>query len=1362
MNNNRWIINKAGLVNFWYYDEEELNFSDGRLLLRGSNGSGKSVTMQSFIPLLLDGNKSPERLDPFGSKARKIENYLLGDEDSGKDESLGYLYMEFQKKETENYLTIGMGFKAVRGKSIKSWGFAITDGRRIGKDFLLYKNVGEKLPLTMKELENRIGAGGQVRESQGDYMKMVNDLLFGFNDIEEYEELVKLMVQLRSPKLSKDFKPTVVYEILENSLQPLSEDDLRPMSEAIENMDNIKSRLEELKESKKAADKIKGAFDKYNNFIIANKAKLYVDNKNQVDKFEKDKLSYEEERDRAEKAYKEAEEEFKNLDIELKTNEEKKKELDKHDSVQIREKIVDLESNINDLSKQKSDKEEQLQKKKDNEREVFGSIREFEDKKDSGISKLETKLEEMDVIAEEFSFDEQEFLRDELKNSLTKEYSFAYIKDSLNKYTTSIDKAIKALEEEERKNHEYDKALQELEKSKAERDDKNRILNAANSLMEEIKQEYIEKIYGWRKENNELKLSDAAIINVARDINNFDDTKSFDNILEHIRNEYGEFQDTINKKLYELKGEKNNWEKLFEEKNTEIQNWKVMKDPEPSRDNKVVLNREVLKNEGIPFIPLYKAVDFKESISEEIKGKIEEALLEMGLLDALIIPEKYKEKVISINSEGADKYIFSSPKLFTYNLSKMLKIEAIKIEGITREDVENALNSILIDENDDSTYIKENGKYSIGILKGTVTNTYVPKFIGIAARQKYREEQIEKLFEELSVMKTKISECDNKINDLRIKLDVLKKEFSSFPSNKDLLVVCKEVREAEFNYNMMSDIAAKKSEEERKLYEELKKIKEKVYELTYKIPIKGNLQVYKEAIESARDYKDELYELEKIHNSILQIVERLIILEEQKESLLEDMDNLQYDINIVDRKLKESKITHNNLTEQLKLSDYEEIKRELDECIKILREIPDKKIQAARKSENEKNNISNSINSLSKTEEQLKHYKNLTCLYEEAFKEECDLGYSITVEENEDYFKIAKKLVKEAVAEEKTTRDKDDYTSSLYQRYQENAQYLREYSVKIDAIFDTEISGKNIEITDISANRRRLNVVGKVRGKEVSFYKLIEFIIEGVEENEKLLRESDRQLFEDILVKNISKKIRAKIFHSEKWVDKMNELMESMNTSSGLAFSLKWSSKKAEAEEQLDTKELVELLKQDGNLMREDDLNKLSEHFRSKIAEARRNLEDKGQNQTFHSIMREILDYRKWFEFKLSFVKTGQNKKELTNNAFFQFSGGEKAMAMYVPLFSAVYARYEGGRKDCPRIISLDEAFAGVDERNIRDMFRLLSELGLDYVINSQILWGDYDTVPSLAICELIRPDNADFVTVIRYMWNGKAKELVV
>ena len=37
-------------------------------------------------------------------------------------------------------------------------------------------------------------------------------------------------------------------------------------------------------------------------------------------------------------------------------------------------------------------------------------------------------------------------------------------------------------------------------------------------------------------------------------------------------------------------------------------------------------------------------------------------------------------------------------------------------------------------------------------------------------------------------------------------------------------------------------------------------------------------------------------------------------------------------------------------------------------------------------------------------------------------------------------------------------------------------------------------------------------------------------------------------------------------------------------------------------------------------------------------------------------------------------------------------------------------------------------------------------------------MWGDCDTVPGLAIYQLLRPENARFETVIRYIWNGREK----
>ena len=193
MGNSRWIGSRIGLVDFWYYGDQEYEFLDGRMLLRGANGSGKSVTMQSFVPLLLDGNMRPERLDPFGSKARKMENYLL-EEDDTREERTGYLYMEFKREGSETYLTFGMGIRARKGKKLETWYFYIQDGRRVGRDFLLYKGSAEKLALTKTELRNRIGDGGSVIESQGEYESRVNSLLFGFETVEEYRELLSLLI----------------------------------------------------------------------------------------------------------------------------------------------------------------------------------------------------------------------------------------------------------------------------------------------------------------------------------------------------------------------------------------------------------------------------------------------------------------------------------------------------------------------------------------------------------------------------------------------------------------------------------------------------------------------------------------------------------------------------------------------------------------------------------------------------------------------------------------------------------------------------------------------------------------------------------------------------------------------------------------------------------------------------------------------------------------------------------------------------------------------------------------------------------------------------------------------------------------
>lgn len=193
-----------------------------------------ALTMKSFIPLLLDGNKNSERLDAFGTKARKMESYLI-DEESDRNDRIAYLYLEFKREDSDIYKTIGIGMRARKNKAMQTWYFVIEDNRRINQDIQLMDH--NHLAITKQMLKNQIG--DQLIETQREYMQRVNKALFQFPSMDDYKEAINLLVQVRTPKLSNSLKPSMINRLLSNSLQPLSEEDLRPLTEALSNMDEI-------------------------------------------------------------------------------------------------------------------------------------------------------------------------------------------------------------------------------------------------------------------------------------------------------------------------------------------------------------------------------------------------------------------------------------------------------------------------------------------------------------------------------------------------------------------------------------------------------------------------------------------------------------------------------------------------------------------------------------------------------------------------------------------------------------------------------------------------------------------------------------------------------------------------------------------------------------------------------------------------------------------------------------------------------------------------------------------------------------------------------------------------------------------
>lgn len=1393
MGQNRWHANKLGLINFWYYDEQEFCFAKGRLLLRGSNGSGKSVTMQSAIPLLLDGNANPERLDPFGSRDRKMSGYLLEEGDE-REERTGYLYMEFKREKSEAYFTIGMGIRARRGKPLDKWYFGILDGRRVGVDFSLYRSGAEKLTLTRKELENRLAEGGRVYDRQADYMEFVNQQLFGFATTDAYREMLDLLIQLRTPKLSRDFKPSVINDILSSALQELSEEDLRPMTEAIENMDSLRLQLETKEVARKAVDHIARVFDRYNRSMLYAKANA-ADQAGKRLKANTQALS-EEQTKLTEVASRltALTDELAQLSSQKATMEKEREELGKSDAYQLKQEEQKLVGQLSGLQENRAKKEVRIGKKQDDERACRTQLQQLEEKKATKRAEIQDCLEDMSAQAECMNYQAQSFLEDELTKGIDEAFSFKTYEAEFQKTKQGIQEGLVVQQRLAKGEEKLREKRDELARQQDSADRAERKLREAEAALTEAESSWKEALYIWHGENQELKLPEEVLQGLCRFADSYDEGADYAQAKRPVDLQ---LQDLGIHLKEELEARKRESRTLVEEKagcEAELREWENEREPEPERSESVLENRRRLTKRGIPYHAFYKTLEFADSLDDETRNRIEEAMLEMGLLDALVIEESYREEVLRLDPGACDRYIFVRE-----NAGKTLGKTAL--DALTLNDSVNTvfLNMEMTDilshismEGDAETVISADGSWRNGLLAGTISGEYHAGFIGTQARERNRAEKICVLKERITELEAEIARLSEEAVQFQNRIGHLEEEYQGFPKEKalkDALNICEE---AEKWLDLQNKQKQKLDQEVHALIQSLQEDRTEAAKIAERLYLRNSLEVFVQASEAAMEYQNRFLKLSLIHASYLDTVAALRQQQDQLDSIEADLEQLRYDQGILEKEIRDVENRKDSIEKQLALTDYAAIQERLDTCIEWLAHYDETRGNCENergRKETECRNTKEKIENLSAARILLEAEKTYA---EEVYIEEYKLGYVFPVEEvvadercveervsaasngAEAYNSVAdlaraeeKKTVvhiksaQETVAElRKSAEDLESLKTKVQQVYFECNGYLVDYQISSFEQFG-ELWKKRPQETLLSTPVQRLDYQARYRGSRIPFQKLSGILDEELESLRQLIKQTDRELFEDILSNTMSRKIRSRINSAQSWVENMNRQMECMNTSSGLKLRLRWRSKTAESESQLDTAELVELLRKDYRSMKEEEAARLSQHFRSKVEESRRIAEDSGGAASFYQVMQDALDYRKWFEFQLFCEKPGERQKELTNSVFGTFSGGEKAMSMYVPLFSAVTAKYRGARPDAPQIVSLDEAFAGVDNRNIRDMFRLMREFGFDFIINSQVLWGDADTLDALAIYELVRPNNAKFVTALSFLWNGNVRVLM-
>jgi len=284
-----------------------------------------------------------------------------------------------------------------------------------------------------------------------------------------------------------------------------------------------------------------------------------------------------------------------------------------------------------------------------------------------------------------------------------------------------------------------------------------------------------------------------------------------------------------------------------------------------------------------------------------------------------------------------------------------------------------------------------------------------------------------------------------------------------------------------------------------------------------------------------------------------------------------------------------------------------------------------------------------------------------------------------------------------------------------------------------------------------------LAVVGRDETGEHPVGALASRLAAAVARDAELLTERERRLFEEHVLGDLGESLRARRQEAAELVTEMNQLLKGVTTSQGIAVQLRWTLRDDVA---ADARRAVALLGQPSGALLPGERRELRDALHRLIEASRADAPE----DSYAEHLTRALDYRRWFAFRIRYTRpeTPDSWHDLHRRS--PLSQGEQKVVCYLPLFAAAAAHFgslAGAAPHSPRFVLLDDAFPKIDVRTHPLLFGLLVELDLDFVITSERLWGDHATVPSLAIYEALRDPNERGIAQYRHHWDGQRLQVV-
>lgn len=1321
----RWELLRAGIQNIWEYDDQRFVFHRGRLLLRGRNEVGKSKALEVLLPFLLDADLSPQRLDPFGSTSRQMRWNLLSDRYAHREIGLGYVWVELgRSSEAEpEYLTLGAGLKARRSDTrVESW-FFITS-RRVDLD--LHPLDEQRRPLERRRLEEVLGDQGAVFDRKLEYRAEVNRRLFGLGT-EQYDALIETLIQLRKPQLSKQLNPEQLSKILTAGLPPLNRDVVGRLGEGFARLDRHRAQRDEWERVLHAVEGFRQVYRRYARLHVAARALAMTRADSEYQKARAAVREREQELESVKKAVADQITEIDRLEEEERRLRTRLDALRSSEEYRTVERLIQAEKDEHDRSEEEQRTRGDLEKERQ-ERQHAAAAR---DEAASRLANCERQERKCAAAAESAA---QEAALAGIHRSiaaLLEGDDVAAARGALESLLQARRGAIakvEALQQEVRAAQEKVGRAQErlAETKEAVRAARERLadLEKAGQAAEAV---FADDVAKWIDEASALSFSEEEAQGLLE--SDLGEMQAGAHAVAQSRR--GALDESIASQMVSIQRIDEQIEKTAAERDTlESQSHQPPEAPLWRADRG-----------GRPGAPLYLLCEPGDGFDGETWARLEAGLQASGLLDAWVMPDGSV-----LDAATFDLLILPQASAGGPTLADVMR--PVAVGGVNEETAAAVLRSISLVEAGDGPeagcWVSTDGRFGLGPLRGAWRKQTV-EHLGAVAREQARLRRLDALSALLAELMSERQALAAELEFRQLQRAQIELELERFPP-LDAVIQARARVEAgtvELNAHRQNAEAAEKMlETERGRLEQTTVRRDEVAN-------REGLAAWVADLTELRERTTRYGELTS------QLITQSTLRLEIAKQLRAGEDNL-------------TRMDHRLERAETRWRQAGEAAREAGERARTLRASAGATrhqiVQAVREAENSKSDVARRLRQGRDRQRTLDQRLGTA---------ESDLGRAAQEvvrreelrESNASAFRAlsAAGLIHEAeidLAREQPPPDWSLTDTLLTARSVQAETDITE--VAQDALDRAEdgVVRRHTELTRQLTGNVRLSpgkqdglllYEASLQGRQSRLRDLAGSLTEEVAARDRLLDAEEREVFESFLSGETHEHLRSRLREAQSLVDGINSQLRDRPTPGGMLLRLAW---KPDENAPPGTNQAIDLLLRSAALLSGADREALATFLRRRLEEARAG-EAEAPGSGLSERMLEVLDYRSWFGFVVEYKIPESGWKPLTKKVHGAGSGGQKAVMLHLPLFAAATAFYASARSGAPRIVLLDEAFAGIDRKMRSSLMGLLVAFDLDFIMTSYEEWGFYAELDGISTYNLVRDPAMPGVLCERFVWDG-------